>query len=52
MMMAQYAAGSSSSVQTTTMLDKDRYYYGYLNGPAADRAPVLELTFSIPKTAL
>lgn len=52
MMMAQYAAGSGSSVQTTTQLDKDRYYYGYLNGPAAERAPMLELTYSIPKTSL
>lgn len=48
MMMAAYASGNQSTTQTKQQLDKDRYYYGYLNGPTAERAPMLELTFSIP----
>jgi len=50
MMMAQMYSNTGSTTSTTQMLDKDRYYYGYLNGPAATgRKPVLKLTFSIPK---
>ena len=54
-MMAMYAnsyGSSSSSGQTSIELDKDRYYYGVLNGPeAAGAKPQLKITFSAPKTA-
>jgi hypothetical protein len=54
-MMAMYASSygnSSSSDQSSIELDKDRYYYGVLNGPDATGAkPQLKITFSAPKTA-
>ena len=58
-MMAQMMAEqSSNSVTTTSELDKDRYYRGILNGPAATttdaythqlRVPRFRVTFSVPK---
>ena len=49
MMMAQMYSSSSSTESTSEELDKDRYYYGYLNGPGATgRVPKLKLTFSVP----
>ena len=53
MMMAAYAgSGSSSSVETSQVLDRDRYYSGWLNGPLdPDRKPRLILTFSVPNKA-
>ena len=50
MMMMMYANSSSSTTTTSTQLDKDRYYYGWLNGPeaASGRVPRLEITFSVP----
>ena len=52
-MMAAYAgSGSSSSVETSQVLDRDRYYSGWLNGPLdPDRKPRLILTFSVPNKA-
>ena len=53
-MMAMYASsyGNSSTGTSTMELDKDRYYYGVLNGPeSAGAKPQLKLTFSAPKTA-
>lgn len=59
MMMAQMmAASSQSSTSTTAELDKDRYYCGKLNGPAATsvdpltkkkRVPRFRVTFSLPR---
>jgi len=50
MMMAQMYGSSGSTQTTTQMLDKDRYYYGHLNGPAmvGGRVPELQITFSVP----
>ena len=51
-MMAMYASGSGTSTSTEYQLDKDRYYRGWVNGPAnTDRVPRLELTFSVPNKA-
>ena len=53
-MMAMYASAMSSSSSSTSSveLDKDRYYFGVLNGPeAAGAKPQLKITFSVPKTA-
>ena len=54
-MMAMYASsyGSSSTSETTSIeLDRDRYYFGVLNGPeAAGAKPQLKITFSAPKSA-
>ena len=49
-MMAQMASQSQTTVSTTVVLDKDRFYRAVLNGPAAapSRAPRLELTFALP----
>ena len=50
MMLAQYmAAQSQQSYSYTTELDKDRYYCGILNGPAAQRHPQFRITFAFPK---
>lgn len=53
MMMAAYANNSNNSTTSTTqMLDKDRYYMGWLNGPNhSQRRPRLILTFSVPNKA-
>lgn len=49
MMLAQMYGSSGTTTSTTEMLDKDRYYYGHLNGPKFDgRVPKLKLTFSVP----
>ena len=53
-MMAMYASAmsSSSSSSSSVELDKDRYYFGTLNGPeSAGAKPQLKITFSVPKTA-
>ena len=54
-MMAMYASsyGNNSSSNTSSIeLDKDRYYYGVLNGPeAAGAKPQIKITFSAPKNA-
>ena len=54
-MMAMYASsyGNNSSSETSSIeLDKDRYYYGVLNGPeAAGAKPQIKITFSAPKNA-
>ena len=50
MMMAAYANSNQSSTSISQQLDKDRFYLGQVNGPAAERHPVLELTFSVPKS--
>ena len=59
LMMAQmYANMNQTTYSTTQELDKDRYYRGILNGPAAMtkdpytgkyRVPTFRVTFSIPK---
>ena len=59
MMMAQmYANMNQTTYSTTQELDKDRFYRGILNGPAAGtvdkftgkrRVPAFRITFSIPK---
>ena len=52
LMLSNYlSSASSSQTQTTTELDKDRYYCGILNGPAttSTRKPKVRFTFSIPK---
>ena len=45
---AMYSSSGNTSTTTAT-LDKDRYYKGILNGPDADRAPVLRVTYGIPR---
>ena len=55
-MMAMYASsmyGNSSSQETSTMLDKDRFYNAVLVGPGAESGPKpqLKITFSAPKSA-
>jgi len=51
MMMANYASQSSSYEQTSTELDRDRFYRASLNGPATDGlVPTLKITFSVPKS--
>ena len=50
-MMAQYYGSSSTTSKTTPTLDRDRYYYCKLYGPAtADPAlrPTFSFTYSIP----
>ena len=59
LMMAQiYANMNQTTYSTTQELDKDRFYRGLLNGPAAAekdpytgklRVPTFRVTFSIPK---
>jgi len=52
MMMAQMYGSSGSSTSTKQVMDKDRFYRGWLNGPKADgRVPTLQLTFSVPNDA-
>jgi len=52
MMMAQMYGNSGSTTSTKEVMDKDRYYNGWLNGPAAEgRVPTLQLTFSVPNEA-
>ena len=49
MMMAQMYSNTGTQDTTQKMLDKDRYYFGQLNGPGAEgRVPTLKLTFSVP----
>ena len=44
--------GNSTTESSSIELDRDRYYYGVLNGPDASGAkPQLKITFSAPKTA-
>lgn len=55
-MMAMYASmynSSSTQTETTTMLDKDRYYNAVLQGPGAETGPKpqIKITFSAPKSA-
>ena len=51
-MLAAYASSSSTTTSTEVMMDKDRFYKAFLNGPDhPDNAPRLELTFSIPNEA-
>ena len=55
-MMAMYASmygSSSTQTETTTKLDKDRYYNAVLQGPGAGSGPKpqIKITFSAPKTA-
>ena len=51
MLMAQMYGSSSSTSSTVKMLDKDRYYRGVLNGPAAEgRRPTITVTYSLPKS--
>ncbi len=50
LMMAQYANQSSTSTTASDVLDKDRYYCGYLYGPKysdASLRPQFKLTFSL-----
>ena len=55
-MMAMYASmygNSSTPTETTTTLDKDRYYNAVLQGPGAETGPKpqIKITFSAPKSA-
>ena len=43
---------NGETVDLRTVMDKDRYYRGWLNGPkASGRVPTLQLTFSVPNSA-
>jgi hypothetical protein len=51
-MMAEYYGSSSTSYSTSLALDRDRYYYCKLYGPAAadpEMRPSFSLTYSIPE---
>ena len=50
-MMAQYYSSSSTSVSTSSQLDRDRYYYARLCGPSypdASRRPKFKFSYSVP----
>ena len=48
-LLSSMFASSGTTSTTTQTLDKDRYYKGILNGPAAARHPHLKVTYSLPK---
>lgn len=49
MMMLSSMYSDTSTTSTTTMLDKDRYYRGILNGPSSENGPCLAVTYLLPK---
>ncbi len=49
MLASAYSSSSSSSSNSyTTLMDKDRYYCAILNGPEAERHPVMKIVYSVP----
>lgn len=48
MMMASMMNSSSTSTETQSVMDANRYYCGKLNGPAAENKPKLHVIYAIP----
>ena len=48
MMMASMMNSSSTTTETQTVMDANRYYCGKINGPAAERKPKLHVIYAIP----
>jgi hypothetical protein len=47
-MMANMLNSSGSTVSKQSMMDFHRYYRAVLNGPDAENAPRLRVTFAVP----